>query len=57
MYEKRKGKIAKQTPENVRISEEAAARCKKKVIKERVLEKQARKARAEHTTEDWVDLK
>ena len=40
-------KAAKQTPENARIHEEAAARGTK-VIKRRVLKKQARKARAEH---------
>ena len=34
--------------ENVRIREEAAARCTK-VIKRRVLKKQARKARADHS--------
>ena len=39
--------IAKRTPESVRKREEAAARCTK-VIKRRVLKKQARKARAEH---------
>ena len=35
------------TPENVRLREEAAARCTTK-IKRRVLRRQARKARAEH---------
>ena len=35
------------TPENVRLPEEAAARCTTK-LKRRVLRKQARKARAEH---------
>ena len=35
------------TPENVRLREEAAARCTAK-IKRRILRKQARKARAEH---------
>ena len=40
-------KALKQTPDNVRIREEAAARCTK-VIKRRVLKKQARKARADH---------
>ena len=35
------------TPENVRLREEAAARCTRK-IKRRILRKQARKARAEH---------
>ena len=39
-------KTMKETPENVRIREEAAARCTK-VIKRRVLKKQARKARAD----------
>ena len=39
--------ITRQTTENVRIREEAAAKCTK-VIKKRVLKKQARKARAEH---------
>ena len=37
----------KQTWENVRVREEAAARCTK-VIKRRVLKKQARKARTDH---------
>ena len=36
-----------QKTDNVRMREEAAARCKK-VIKRRVLKKQARKARADH---------
>ena len=35
------------TPENVRLREEAAARCTTK-IQRRVLRRQARKARAEH---------
>ena len=35
------------TPENVRLREEAAARCTTK-IKRRVLRRQARNARAEH---------
>ena len=35
------------TPENVRLREEAAARCTTK-IKRRVVRRQARKARAEH---------
>ena len=35
------------TPNNVRLREEAAARCTAK-IKRRILRKQARKARAEH---------
>ena len=44
---KTKENFAKQTPENVRIREEAAAR-RIKVTKRGVLEKQARKARAGH---------
>ena len=40
-------KNVKRTLENVRICEEAAARCTK-VIKRRLLKKHARKARAEH---------
>ena len=41
-------KIAKRTPDNVRIREEAAARCTT-VIKRKALKKQARKARAVNT--------
>ena len=40
-------KAVKETPENVRIREEAAARCTK-VITRRVLKKQARKTRSDH---------
>ena len=43
----RKHKEKKSTPENVRVREEAAARCTAN-IKRRVLGKQARKASAEH---------
>ena len=46
-HESRKRKILMNTPENVRLREEAAARCTAK-IKRKVLKKQARKARAEH---------
>ena len=42
-----KEKEKRSTPENVRLREEAAARCTTK-IKRRVLRRQARKARAEH---------
>ena len=45
--QKNRDKAVKETPQNVRIREEAAARCTK-VIKRRVLKKQARKARADH---------
>ena len=44
---KLKGQHSTVTPENVRLREEAAARCTK-MIKRKVLKKQARKARAEH---------
>ena len=46
-------KVKQQTLENVRIREEAAARCTE-VIKRRGLKKQARKARAEHLV--WCSL-
>ena len=39
---------AGKAPENVRLREEAAARYTEKIIKRRILKKQARKARAEH---------
>ena len=44
---KERENIAKRTPENVRIRGEALVWCTK-VIKRKVLKKQARKARAEH---------
>ena len=44
---KERENIAKRTPENVRIRGEAPVWCTK-VIKRKVLKKQARKARAEH---------
>ena len=47
-----RGKGIMSTPENVRLREEAAARCTAK-IKRRVLRKQARKARAEHQHERY----
>ena len=40
----------KETPENVRIRADAAAKCTK-VIKRRVLKKQTRKGRADHLVE------
>ena len=43
----KRDKAVKQTPENVRVRDEEAARCTD-VIKTRVLRKQARKARADH---------
>ena len=44
---KLRDKLLRSTPDDVRTREEAAARCTK-VIKRRVLNKQARKARAQH---------
>ena len=41
-------------PENVRLHEEAAARCTNK-IKRRVLKKQARKAKAEHLVKGCLE--
>ena len=49
------GKIIRQTLDNVRIREEAAARSTK-VIERRVLKKQARKARAEHSVKFCLAL-
>ena len=47
-------KAVQETPENVRVREEAAARCTK-VIKRRVLKNQARKARADHLVKySWM---
>ena len=43
------------TPENVRVREEAAARCTAK-LKRRILWKQARKARAEHLVKCSLEL-
>ena len=45
--QKKKDKAVKQTPENVKVCDEEAARCTE-VMKTRVLRKQARKARADH---------
>ena len=49
-------KAVYQTPESVRIREEAAARCTK-VVERRVLKKQARKARADHLVKLYYDAR
>ena len=48
-------KMIQNTPENVRLREEAAARCTKK-IERRVFKQQARKARAEHLVKCCLEL-